>query len=220
MSEASRIGLRRKAAQAEGGVEYTAKRQRLIRTAALVFREKGYTSATLSDVAAEFGTDRASLYYYVGSKEELFQECIQGILDDNLARGVGIVAGDLGSRQKLEQLVEVVMASYAANYPLMYVYIQEDMSQVTSQTTAWATRMVAQTKRMQQLFLDVLRDGVAEGSFREDLSVKVVGNSLFGMLNWTHRWFVPGKDLDVPELSRTVTSIFCDGFSKAPANQP
>lgn len=213
-SHASRIATRRKLAQAEGGAEYTARRHELIRAAALVFREKGYTSATLSDVADRFGTDRASLYYYVGSKEELFQECIQGILDDNLARGKQIVALDRGPRVKIEMLVEVVMASYEANYPYMYVYIQEDMSQVTSQDSDWATQMVAETRRMQGLFLNVLKEGVADGSLRDDLPVAIVANSLFGMLNWTHRWFVPGKKFNAQALAATFTSIFFDGFSK------
>lgn len=216
-NDESRIALRRAIAQAEGGAEYVARRQELVRAAALVFRDKGYTSATLSDVAERFGTDRASLYYYVGSKEELFQECIQGILDDNLAKGRKIVTMDLGAREKLEKLVAVVMESYEANYPFMYVYIQEDMRQVTSQDSAWATKMVSETQRMQRLFLNTLKDGVADGSFRDDLPVGVVANSLFGMMNWTHRWFVPGKKLNAQALASTFTSILFDGFSTADA---
>lgn len=66
--DASRIAMRRRAALAEGSPDYLAKRADLIKCAAAVFSEKGYNSATLNDVAACFGTDRASLYYYVGSK--------------------------------------------------------------------------------------------------------------------------------------------------------
>jgi AcrR family transcriptional regulator len=211
--DASRIAQRRRAAQAEGAADYAARRLELVRTAALVFREKGYTSATLNDIAEKFGIDRASLYYYVGSKEELFQECVQGVLDENLDRSREIAAMDIGPRAKIEKLVEVVLASYEANYPYMFVYIQEDMSQVTSQESEWATKMVAQTKRLQKLFLDVLKDGVANGSFRADLPVGVVANGLFGMMNWTHRWYVPSTKIKASELARTFTSTFFDGFS-------
>lgn len=211
--DASRIAQRRRAAQAEGAADYVARRLELVRTAALVFREKGYTSATLNDIAEKFGIDRASLYYYVGSKEELFQECIQGVLDENLARGRKIAAMKIGARAKIEELVKVVLASYEANYPFMFVYIQEDMSQVTSQESEWATKMVAQTKRMQKLFVDVMKDGVAEGSFRADLPVVLVANGLFGMMNWTHRWYIPGPKVKSTDLAKTFTAVFFDGFA-------
>src|SRR5690242_4225907 len=110
--DASRIAMRRQAALAEGSPDYLAKRADLIKSAAAVFSQKGYNSATLNDVAARFGTDRASLYYYVGSKEELFQECIKGVLDENLAAGQRIADSSATSAEKLSQLVRLVLTSY------------------------------------------------------------------------------------------------------------
>jgi AcrR family transcriptional regulator len=209
----SRIAQRRRAAKAEGAADYLARRQELVRTAALVFREKGYRAATLNDVAEKFGTDRASLYYYIGSKEELFQECVQGVLDENLERGRQIAATNMGAREKLEMLVEIVLRSYSDNYPYMFLYIQEDMSRITSQDTEWAAEMATHTKRLETVFLDIIREGVAERSFRPDLRAGLVANGLFGMMNWTHRWYVPGMKVTPAEMAKTFTSIFFDGFS-------
>lgn len=205
--------MRRQAALAEGGVDYAAKRAELINVAARVFREKGYSSATLNDIATVFGTDRASLYYYVGSKEELFHECIKGVLDDNLTKGREIVGSDRTPRQKLTDLIEVVLASYEQNYPHMYVYIQEDMQHIASDDDAWATRMVEQTRRFEKLFLGLIDDGVADGSFRADLDPSLVANGLFGMMTWTHRWFVPGRKYSASDLAEVFTAIFFDGIN-------
>lgn len=207
--------MRRQAALADGGEDYRAKRDELIRTAAAVFREKGYSSATLNDVAARFGTDRASLYYYVASKEELFRECIRGVLDDNLAAGTAIVEGDGSPRDKLAQLVRVVLDSYEANYPYMYVYIQEDMSHIASKDTPWAAEMVEQTHRFERLFIDVLEKGVAGGSFRSDLPVVLVANALFGMMTWTHRWYVPGRKYDAGDLADTFLAVLFQGIDES-----
>ena len=43
----------------------------ILRGAAAVFARLGYAQATLEDIANEVGVNRASLYYYVGTKEEL-----------------------------------------------------------------------------------------------------------------------------------------------------
>ena len=43
----------------------------ILSAATTVFREHGYEKATLEDIANEVGINRATLYYYVGTKEEL-----------------------------------------------------------------------------------------------------------------------------------------------------
>jgi AcrR family transcriptional regulator len=211
--EDSRISQRRRAAQVDGNSEYAAKRNELIRLAATVFREKGYESATLNDVAKRFGTDRASLYYYVGSKEELFHECVKGILDDNLAAGERILAmKDSSPRQKLQLLLETVLVSYEANYPYMYVYIQEDMAQLNQATTSWASEMTRQTRRLEKLFLTVIDEGKTLGIFRDDVPTSLAANALFGMLNWTHRWYKPGRKQSAHEVAEAFSKIFFEGL--------
>ncbi len=79
----SGIEGRRRTALREGNLGYSTRRLEIIRVAADVFREMGYESATLNDVAARLNTDRASLYYYVGSKEELLHEIVRDVLEDN-----------------------------------------------------------------------------------------------------------------------------------------
>src|SRR5947209_7217760 len=88
----SGIASRRKAAMADGSESYQMRRQEIVRVAAGVFEEKGYEAATLNDIADRLGTDRASLYYYVGSKEELLHEIVHSVLADNVAAAERIAA--------------------------------------------------------------------------------------------------------------------------------
>ena len=74
---ASGIGRRRAAALAEGGAAYTERRAEIVAAAAQVFRKKGFTATSLADIAESLGTDRATLYYYIGSKDELFHEIVR-----------------------------------------------------------------------------------------------------------------------------------------------
>jgi AcrR family transcriptional regulator len=91
----SRIGRRRLAAQRNPRADYAAKRAEIVLASAEVFREKGYQAATLNDVAERLGTDRASLYYYVADKQELFHETIKGVLDSNLEGAEQVCLADL-----------------------------------------------------------------------------------------------------------------------------
>src|SRR5438094_131055 len=101
----SNIERRRLAARAEGGEEYQTKLRQLVNVAADVFKEKGYEAATLAEIAERFGSVRASLYYYVSGKEELFQEAVRDILARNLADAERIQGLDLPVREKLGKLI-------------------------------------------------------------------------------------------------------------------
>lgn len=208
----SRISQRRRTAQRNGRADYSAKRAEIIAAAAEVFRDKGYQAATLNDVAAKLGTDRASLYYYVADKQELFHESVKGILERNLVRAEEVHVSDLRPVEKLEALVATILESYEANYPYMFVYIQEDMAQIAKEESSWATEMVDQTRQMERIFSKVIEDAVAVGDFRDDVSPHLATYALFGMMNWTHRWFEPGKRQSAAEIAAAFATIFSDGM--------
>ena len=79
----SQIGRRRAAAAAEGSELYLHRRKEILAAAAQVFKRKGYRGTALSDVAGEIDIDRATLYYYVKSKEDLFADVVGAAVEEN-----------------------------------------------------------------------------------------------------------------------------------------
>jgi AcrR family transcriptional regulator len=213
----SGLSRRRQSAQVEGSAAYLARRSELLEIAGEVFKVKGYEAATLNDIAARFGTDRAAIYYYFASKEDIFQEVFQAtakrVLDDNLAEATRIAALDVDAHQKLRLLIRLQIKSYEENYPYVYVYIQEDMGKVAFQTTPWAREMVRKTRRFESIVTDVIISGIKAGVLRDDLSVPLVAKTIFGMVNWTHRWFKPGnRKYTAEQTIDTFSAILFDGL--------
>jgi len=213
----SRISKRRRTALESGGADYTRKRQELISVAATVFRERGYKAATLNEVAERFGTDRASLYYYISDKDELFHEVIKGVLDANLEAAQKILDDrKLPVVDKLEALIRTVLKSYEDNYPSMFVYIQEDMAQLSSTESSWAKDMMEQTRRMEAIFSALIEKAIKRGDYRDDLPPRLAAYALYGMLNWTHRWYQPDKGLTASEIADAFSSLFNQGMRIRP----
>ena len=216
MQNASNISRRRRSAQSDGSADYAAKRTELIRIAARLFKEQGFQSTKLADVAREAGLDRATVYYYVGSKEELFQATVEGVLDANIDRAASLLADrSLSSLERLHAIFTSLMVSYEENYPSTFVYIQEQMHQVGGEETAWAQEIMTKTRAFDKTLIGFIRDAVAEGDLRSDIPPRLVENALFGMLNWTHRWFVPGKGMSGQQVAEAFWSIFTGGMLKA-----
>lgn len=218
MEEGSKIARRRKSALSDGSADYKIKRDEIVQTASRLFAERGYKSTTLSHIADAAGVDRATVYYYVGSKEELFREAVQGLVNKNVAKAERIFrAKNLDPKQKLAQLVEALMCSYEEHYPHMYVYIQEEMHQVSGDTSEWALAMSRNTRRWETIFIKLVDEGVTLGMFRSDIPASISVNALFGMMNWTHRWFKPGGKRSASEIAAWFCEIFFNGMLPAAA---
>ena len=205
----SEIGRRRAAALDENTPAYRERRDRIVRAAAEVFKRKGYPSTSLSDIAREAETDRATLYYYVHGKADLFDEVVSGAVGTNLARAEAIRASDAPAPHKLRQLIVGLMESYAEHYPFLYVFIQENLAHVEGERAEWAARMRAVNRRYEEAVIAILRDGVAEGSLRPIGEPWIVAWGLLGMLNATNRWFHPDTS---PASATEIGEVFAETF--------
>jgi AcrR family transcriptional regulator len=213
MARVSNISRRRRSAQSDGSADYAAKRAELLRIAAKLFKEQGFQSTRLADIAEKAGLDRATVYYYVSSKEELFHETVEGVLDANIAVAEALTADtSLRAIERLHTIYVTLMVSYEENYPATFVYIQEQMHQVGAQETAWAQKIMKKTRAFDQVLIGFIRGAMEEGDLRSNIPVRLVENALFGMLNWTHRWFVPGGGMTGSEVAEAFWSIFCGGM--------
>lgn len=211
----SNISQRRKTALNDGGVKYKAKRDELIRVAADLFKERGYQTTTLNDIASHAGMDRASVYYYVGNKEEFFRDAVKGGVEQNAEKVEQVLASqDISTQEKLEQLVKLLMKSYSDSYPYMYLYIQEEMHKIADAKTPWAQEMLEKTKGFERAVLALIKDGIKEGSFRDDIAATLAANTVFGMLNWTYRWYTPNSKYSPEEVADAFCKIFFTGLQR------
>jgi TetR/AcrR family transcriptional regulator, cholesterol catabolism regulator len=207
----SGIDARRRAALEDGGVAYLARREEIVEAAAHVFRDRGFEAATLRDVAVAMGTDRASLYYYFGSKEELLQEIVRQALGRDIEIAEAVKRSKASTKDKIAALIEAMVNSYAANYPHMSVYI-EDLGRIARQDSEWSTDVIARTRAYESLVNSILAKGQRDGTLRKDLPVQLSALALFGMVNWMHRWYRPNIKWSPEEVAKTFTAIFLDGF--------
>ena len=177
-----------------------------------MFNRLGLKGASLTAVATELGVDRATLYYYFSSKEQLFDEMVRAVLEENDRLARRIADGPVRPARKLRELITALMISYAENYPLLYIYIREDLNHVSDTRSAWSTRMKNINKSIEQSVIDILEQGYQDGSFRRIGSSRTVAFGILGMVNWTHRWFRPDRSEPAAEIGKTFAEIALAGL--------
>jgi AcrR family transcriptional regulator len=213
MSADSAIARRRAAARAEGNPSYVEKRRRMVDAATLLFNDKGYDATTLADVAHAVGVDRASIYYYVESKEELLREVVIGLGHGNLGTAQSLRVSDLDAPVRIRGFIESTLCTYFENYPQFFVFIHEDMSKVASLDDQWSRDLARQVREFQTTLESMLREGVEQGAFRADLDLQLVIRALWGMLNWTSRWYKPEKTHTARDVALVFSELFLHGLS-------
>ena len=218
MPPPSNIAKRRTSALKESGPDYIAKRDELIEIAAQQFKQSGYRATTLAEIGRKAGLDRATVYYYFGSKEELFRAILRTGVAANIEECVRISQDEsLDTVRKLEAIIGQLMRSYDEHYPHMYVYLQEEMERIAGEKSEWAHEIMSQTRRFERIVLGLIAKAVEEGHLRRDIPVSIAANAIFGMLNWTHRWYQPGGTHDAGEVAGSFAAIFLDGMRTRPS---
>jgi AcrR family transcriptional regulator len=213
MTKVSNIGKRRSVAKEDSSASYQLRRQEIAEAAIRVFNRLGFKGASVSAVAAELEIDRASLYYYISSKEELFDELVRNVVERNLELVKQIQASDLSPRRKLRDLITALMTSYGEHYPLFYIYIRENLSHVSDSRSEWSTYMRKLNAETTDAVIAIIEEGYADKTFRNVGAARVVAYGVLGIVGWTHRWFRPDQsDVSAEEIGKTYAEMLLSGL--------
>ncbi len=182
MSKPTNMGRRRAAAAQESTPVYQEKRKVIIDAAARVFQARGYEATSIAHIADEAGMDRATVYYYASSKEDIFDEVIRLASEKNLDAVEAIVSTKASASDKLEAALTQLMESYNSDYPYLHVFMQRYLQsaqdgETALQTQDWAARYYNAIKA-------ILQQGLDSGEFDFELPVGIVTISVIGTVNW------------------------------------
>ena len=206
------IGRRRSEASKDSSPTYQARRKEICDAAIRVFHRQGYAKASLSQVAAELGFDRATIYYYFSSKDELFDDITRAVLEANAELAQRVANSKMSARRKLRELIAAMMMSYSKHYPLLYIYIREDLRQVADSRSAWSEHMRKLNRVIEQAFIAIIEQGYEDQSFRRIGPPQIVAFGILGGINWSHRWYRPEAGESADEIGRTFAELALGGL--------
>nr|WP_275403991.1 hypothetical protein [Pseudonocardia acidicola] len=126
-----------------------------------------------------------------------------------------IARSDATAREKLRNLADHLMEVYESHFPYPYVFIQENLKATWQEKSEWAERLTARVREVQSQVRGIVEHGIRDGEFRSDIPVELVVNGLFGMVNWSHRWFRPGQQHSGADVGRAFATLLLDGLGEA-----
>ena len=184
---------------------YDDQRAQILQAAATLFAQRGYTAATMKEVAAACGISKATLYHYFSDKHQLLSH----ITNDHVQRLEALVAAvhqqALAPHERLRALILQFVQAYAGAATAQRV-LTEDMKFLEP---AVRTAVEDGQRRVVQAFAD------AVAALRPDLQAslhKPLAMLLFGMINWTFTWLRPEGALSHEDLAPVVVELYLSGI--------
>lgn len=146
----------------------SATRDRIVRSAATVFSERGFFGASMSDLLAATGLQKGGLYNHFASKEELALESFGWAVGYVEQRFTDALAGTKGAVDRLLAIVEVIRGlvddrALPGGCPILTTAIEADDTM-----PALRDRAREAMTRWQKLIGSNVKAGVARGELRPD----------------------------------------------------
>ena len=179
---------------------------RLLPTAAALFRRQGYASASTRELADLLGIRKASLYHHIRSKEDLLQAiCAQSL--GEIHEAVSRVARSTPPEGRLRAMIERHMVSALDNADMHAVMLIELRN--------LSAPCLAEIIELRDDYERLLRDAVAAdqraGRLRKKPDAKYLTLALLNLLNWTIFWYRADAQLTAAQLGAMFADVFLNG---------
>jgi AcrR family transcriptional regulator len=196
--------------EAKQGLDKLDRRGELLAIAAGLFAEKGFKNTTVRDIADAAGILSGSLYHHFDSKESMVDEILRSFQEELFGRYDAILAGDDDARSKLEQAVRVSFEAIDRHRHEVAIFQNEADFLGTFERFGYLAERNAQSR---DVWMTLLREGVASGALRQDLDVELVYRFIRDTVWVAVRWYRPGGSLSHDAVADQYLTILLDGIS-------
>ena len=183
------------------------RKQEIIKTAARLFREKGYHATSMDDLADECGLYKGSLYHYFTNKEHILQEVIQSYFEVALQSLERVSLSKATPMQKLRKSVQAQMRAIESHRDVVSVALREDRAV----SSPYREIYIAQRDRFEGCIARILEEGIEKGVFR-NVDVKLTTKALLGMCNWATIWYRQDGNLSSSKIAKHFADLMISGL--------
>jgi AcrR family transcriptional regulator len=176
----------------------------ILAQAAELFARKGFSAATMNDVAAASAVSKATLYHYYRDKRSLLAQITLAHVQRLEALVQQVKSQRLAPAQELQALIERFMAAYAG--------AQHEHRVLTEDVKFLGDEERSEVEAAQRRVVAAFASTIAR--VRTDLKTQATALAmlLFGMINWTFTWLKPGGPMTHAGLAPMVVQLFLGGL--------
>ncbi|MDF1554037.1 MAG: TetR/AcrR family transcriptional regulator [Deferrisomatales bacterium] len=188
------------------------RRQQIVSEAIHVFFELGYEGASLRDLARRVGINKATVYHYFSSKEEILY---------HIVREVG--SGLLDGVRRAAQSGDDPLADLEGMVRFQIEYMEDHLEEVkvlVEEKKSLCAELLRATQDNESAILGLYKSTLErclERGLIRPVQITTAAFGILGQINWLYHWYRPEGPLSIRELSDQVLSLLFHGLVMPPA---
>lgn len=142
-------------------------RQQLLKSALVIFSEKGYTTTRLTDIAEAAGVTRGAIYWHFGSKKELLLQMLKEQVDPYFEIISHVIKESLTPSRKLEKIFNIILEKLNRDKEFLakqhYEFIELKIRGEIPEMKDFIKR---RSENFSRLIHELIKSGISTGEFR------------------------------------------------------
>ncbi len=184
-------------------------RDEILRTAARLFRERGYDAASMNDLAAALKLSKGGLYHHFESKDEILFHILDHameVTEEQVKKPVlALTDPEERLRTCIRLHIQVVMRARDREITVM-------LHESHPLPASFRKRINARKKEYIHFVAELIADVQhARGLNSVAVHPKTAAFALLGMINWIYQWYSPEGSIKEEELVEQFTRILFSG---------
>ncbi|MBJ7429408.1 MAG: TetR family transcriptional regulator [Bacteroidia bacterium] len=185
------------------------RKEQIIDAAALLFKQKGYASTTMRDLATELGIEAASIYHHIKSKEELLESICFDMANKFILNAKEVNDIYFNAEQKLRSAIKLHVETITQNQNQSAVFLGEWRNLSEPKLTLFKQLR----QQYENQFTIILMDGENEDIF-DQVDKKFAVLSILSTINFVNEWYKPDGKMNAAEIAEKLSNFIMGGLRK------
>jgi len=189
---------------------------KIVAVAAALFAQRGFVGTSTQEIADAAGVVKATLFYHIGTKEELLGRVIHELLDTGTTRWRSVIDRhrDATAPETIRAMVREHCLIMSEHKDAVAVFGDE----LRHLTPGRREQLTREWDVYRGLLEQVIVRGVRHGELR-DTDTRVLTLAVLTMLSNNYRWYSPGGRLSAIEIGDVISEILLAGLLVGPRSR-
>jgi len=184
------------------------RKEEIIHTSAILFKEKGYSAVTMRDIANEMGFKAASLYNHIKSKQEILKNIILSLAEEFTKGILEISNSNKTSLNKLEAII-ALHVNITTNNENEMASLNADWMHLEEQLDYY----LGLREDYENKFRAIIKEGISKNEII-DIDVDVMLFSILSTLRSLYLWIPKKEDCNPKQLANDLSTVLLKGIAQ------
>ncbi|MGO4888528.1 TetR/AcrR family transcriptional regulator [Anaerobacillus sp. MEB173] len=178
-------------------------KDRIAETALQLFEVNGFHAVTVDKIVQESGTSKGGFYHNFKSKDELLYTIHDSFITYVLDKAQEAYEKWQTPTERLYETVKSFVMMFEMYRSHVTVFYQESLYLAPE----YFQQIKHKRDRYKEMMFRIVQEGIDAGEFRPEVPVPIMSMAIFGMINWTYKWYKANGLYSVDEIANIYADL-------------